>query len=219
MFFTGVTTKMVIFIANRPLVGYRLRIRSIILISRDPKEKYFWIKQFTLLEFQLKQNLWTKSQHDFNCQLSFTQNSGILYLEHTKWTPAVGGLTFIHKFQSALIFSSVIFQDNFINPSIFSRKLREEQNTILQFIVASEDGVCILKALWFIALPSRHTLNKHLGMSAMNSSWMNLCIIIRQASSPDYSPSKAMVPKVLILYSAFILKTNDHIYLKVCSFI
>lgn len=52
-------------------------------------------------------------------QLSLTQNSGHLYTEHTEWTPAVGGLTFIHKLQSALIFSSVVFQDNFINPSIF----------------------------------------------------------------------------------------------------
>ena len=38
-----------------------------------------------------------------------------------------GGLTFIHKLQSALIFSSVVFQDNFINTSIFLGKLRGEE--------------------------------------------------------------------------------------------
>lgn len=59
-------------------------------------------------------------------QLSLTQKSGHLYLEHTEGTPAGGGLTFIHELQSALVFSSVVLQDNFIDPSIFLGKLSGE---------------------------------------------------------------------------------------------
>lgn len=47
-------------------------------------------------------------------------------VEPVRQNTAVGRVTFVHEFQSALIFSPVIFQDNFIKSSIFLGKLRRQ---------------------------------------------------------------------------------------------
>lgn len=92
-------------------------------------------------------------------RLSLAHNSGNLYTDHIRQTPAAAGLTFVHKLQSALIFSPVVFQNNFINPSIFLGKLRKGYIYHIVAYHGLRAGVCIFKALLFIELPSKHTLN------------------------------------------------------------